>query len=165
MFFQLSEAVSENLYFESVIVSAEDFLSLAEDFSLYSLLLFQNVKDAGREHLGVFALYDERDAGGIDAHGEGVDNFEALFIEFSLQFAGGSHNVNDNPPLVLCKISYHRVFCFCLTNIRKIINNRKENRHFVRKNAGLRIVTNSSEKSSIHQTTCSMPVGSVITLR
>ena len=76
MFFQLqlSETVSENLYFESVMVSAEDFLSLAEDFSLYSLLLLQNVKDAGREHLGVVALYDERNAGGIDARGERVNN-------------------------------------------------------------------------------------------
>lgn len=39
MFFQLSEAVSENLDFESVIVDAEDFSSLAEDFGLYTLLL------------------------------------------------------------------------------------------------------------------------------
>lgn len=39
VFFQLSEAVSENLDFESVIVGAEDFHSLAEDFGLYTLLL------------------------------------------------------------------------------------------------------------------------------
>ena len=70
MFFQLSEAVSENLDFESVIVGAEDFLSFAEDFGLYTFLLLQDVKDADREHLGVVAFYDERDAGGIDARGE-----------------------------------------------------------------------------------------------
>lgn len=109
MFFQLSEAVSENLDFESVIVGAKDFLSLAEDFGLYPLLLLQDVKDADREHLGVVALYDERDAGGIDARGEGVNNLETLFIEFLLQFASGRYDVSDNLPLLLCKMSYHRV--------------------------------------------------------
>ena len=162
---QLSEAVSEHLDFKGVVVRVEDFLSLTEDFGLHPLLLLQDVKDADREHLGVVALYDERNAGGIDARGEGVNNLETLFIEFLLQFASGRYDVSDSFPLLMCKLSYHRVFCFCLTNIRKIINNRKENRHFVRKNAGLRIVTNSSEKSSIHQTTCSMPLVAVITLR
>ena len=47
MFFQLSEAVSENLDFESVIVGAEDFLSLTEDFNLNPFLLCHDVKDAG----------------------------------------------------------------------------------------------------------------------
>ena len=56
-------------------------------------------------------------------------------------------------------------FLFCYANIRKIINNSKDFSYFVRKNAGLRIVTNSSEKSTSHQTTCSMPLGAVITLR
>lgn len=81
MFLQLSEAVSENLDFESVIVGAEDFLSLAEDFGLYPLLLLQDVKDADREHLGMVALYDERNAGGIDARGERVNNLETLLVE------------------------------------------------------------------------------------
>ena len=97
---QLGEAVSENLDFESVIVGAENFLSLAEDFNLNPFLLCQDIKDAGREHLGVVALYDERDAGGIDAHGEGVDNLEALFIEFSLQVARGGNDVGNEFPLV-----------------------------------------------------------------
>ena len=56
-------------------------------------------------------------------------------------------------------------FLFCYANIRKIINNRKENLYFVRKKAGFLMVTNSSEKSTSHQTTCSMPLGAVITLR
>ena len=81
MFLQLSEAVSENLDFESVIVGAEDFLSLAEDFGLHTLLLSKNVKDADGEYLGVVALYDERNAGGIKARGEGVDNLETLLVE------------------------------------------------------------------------------------
>lgn len=84
MFLQLSKAVSEYLDFESVIVGGEDFLSLAENFSLHALLCIQNVKDAGGEHLGVVALYDERDAGRINARGEGVDNIETLFVEFLL---------------------------------------------------------------------------------
>lgn len=110
MFFQLSEAVSENLYFESVIVGAENFLSLAEDFGLYTLLLLQDVKDADREHFGVVALYDERNAGGIEARGEGVDNLETLLVEGLLQLAGGRYDVSDSFPLLLCEMSYHRCF-------------------------------------------------------
>lgn len=56
-------------------------------------------------------------------------------------------------------------FLFCYANIRKIINNSKDFSYFVRKNAGFLMVTNSSEKSTSHQTTCSMPLGAVITLR
>ena len=110
MFLQLSEAVSENLDFESVIVGAEDFLSLAEDFGPYTLLLLQDVKDADREYLGVVALYDERNAGGIDACGERVNNLETLLVEGLLQLAGGRYNVSDSFPLLLCEMSYHRVF-------------------------------------------------------
>jgi hypothetical protein len=107
---QLGEAVSENLDFESVIVGAENFLSLAEDFGLYTLLLLQDVKDADREYLGVVALYDERNAGGIDARGERVNNLETLLVEGLLQLAGGRYNVSDSFPLLLCEMSYHRCF-------------------------------------------------------
>lgn len=47
VFLQLGEAVSEHLDFKGVVVRVEDFLSLTEDFGLYTLLLLHDVKDAG----------------------------------------------------------------------------------------------------------------------
>ena len=86
---QLSETLFEHLDFDGIVVCAEDFLGLGEDFNLNTFLLGHDVKDRDRHDFGELTLNDERDAGGIDARGEGVNNLEPLVVQSLLQVAGG----------------------------------------------------------------------------
>ena len=100
----------------------------------------------------------------MDANGQGADDLVALRFE-------GVGEVGDSPvhsaedfPIFGVVIDYHKVLVFLGTNISQIIDNSKGKVNYLNI-SGFLVLTNSSENSPSHHTTCSTRFGEVMTFR
>lgn len=95
---------------------------------------------------------------------KGGDDLEALFFEGVGEFGNRSEHIAEHVPLFFGINLNHRVIEFFLTNIRQIIDKCKRNLHYLNI-SGFLVLTNSSENSPSHHTTCSTLFGDTTTLR